>query len=327
MSTREASHVAPSSSSYAVGVAVDPLFASDIFRIGRWQCVVGSEESTAVQTQRWPMMSFTHAGAFVVHAAGRSSVIDPTCTLLINPGAPYRMSRHIGERSRGAYVLVRPDVFRDVSGSGTFAPRGFSEIEGPSSTRSYLLQRALLDRIEGEAAPDALEIDEMGMALLEAALSPAGPDDEEITVRRRRQHATIQRVRALILEHLAEPMKLDAIARAADVSPFHLCRVFRRITGRTLHRYRTILRLRMAVDRLTEGRTDIAQLSLDLGFSSHSHFTAAFRKEFGVSPSKMRKGKLREIDRAWGTESTHATASPGGGRLRRGSALRSEPPG
>jgi AraC-like DNA-binding protein len=219
-------------------------------------------------------------------------------------------------------------VFRDVSGSGTFAPRGFSEIEGPSSTRSYLLQRALLDRIEGEAAPDALEVDEMGMALLDAALSPAASDDDEITVRRRRQHATIQRVRALILEHLAEPMKLDAVARAADISPFHLCRVFRRITGRTLHRYRTILRLRMAVDRLTEGSTDIAQISLDLGFSSHSHFTAAFRKEFGVSPSKVRKGKLREIDRSWVTEpGRDLAASRVGGRLRRGSQREGSPQG
>jgi AraC-like DNA-binding protein len=278
------------------------------------------------------MMSFTHAGAFVVHSAGRSSVIDPTCALLVNPGVPYRMSRHIGECSRGAYVLVRPDVFRDVSGSGTIAPRGFSEIEGPSSTRSYLLQRALLDRIEAEASPDALEMDEMGMALLDAALSPA-PDEEEITVRRRRQHATVQRVRALILEHLAEPMKLDAIARAADMSPFHLCRVFRRITGRTLHRYRTILRLRLAVDRLTEGGADIAQLSLDLGFSSHSHFTAAFRKEFGMSPSKMRNGKFRDIDRTWMAESARDLADArGDDRLRRGSVAFAkspapEPPG
>jgi AraC-like DNA-binding protein len=201
-------------------------------------------------------------------------------------------------------------VFQDVAGSGTFAPRGFSEIEGPSSTRSYLLQRALLDRIEAEAAPDALEIDETGMALLDAALSPGAPDDEEITARRRRQHATIQRVRALILEHLAEPMKLDAIARAADISPFHLCRVFRRITGRTLHRYRTILRLRTAVDRLAKGGGDIAQLSLDLGFSSHSHFTAAFRKEFGMSPSKMRNGKLRELPNRQAERSTWGRLPP-----------------
>jgi AraC family transcriptional regulator len=320
VSTREAFPDSPSLSSYAVGVAIEPLFATDIFRIGRWKCVVGPEESTAVQSQRWPMMSFTHAGAFIVRSGGRSSVIDPSCALLINPGAPYRMSRHIGERSRGAYVLVRSDVFRDVARTGAVAPRGFSEIEGPSSTESYLLQHALLDRIAAEPAPDALEIDEMGMALLDAALSPAAPEEDGITARRRRQHATIQRVRALVIERLAEPMRLDAIARAAGLSPFHLCRVFRRITGRTLHRYRTILRLREAVDRLSEGKADIAQLSLDLGFSSHSHFTAAFRKEFGVSPSRMRKGKLRELGRSWMQEPARDFPSlPAADAIARGS--------
>lgn len=275
----------PSPAAYAVGVAVDPLFATEIFRIGSWRCVVGRSESTEIQSQRWPMMSFTHVGAFVVHSAGRSAVIDPTCTLLINPGSPYRMSRHFGERSHGAYVLVRPDVFTDVARTGGAAPAaGFAEIEGPSSTRSYLLHRSLLDRLRGDPAPDALEIDEMGMALVEAAFRPERRD-RDVT---RRQRARIDRARALVIENFAAPVRLDDVARAVGLSPFHLCRVFRRTTGRTLHQYRTALRLRIALDRLADPGVDLASLSLELGYSSHSHFTAAFRKEFGVSPSKIR---------------------------------------
>ena len=316
MSSHPASSGPPSGSAYAVGVAIEPLVSTDIFRVGRWRCVVGDEESTAVQTQRWPMISFTHAGAFVVHSGKRSAVIDPTCALLINPGVPYRMSRHFGERSHGAYLLVRPDVFRDVANIDDFAPAGFSEIEGPSSTRSYLLQRALLDRIASKPDPDALEIDGMAMVLVEAAVRPSPTDDGEDTVRRRRQHAVVQRVRTLILENLAHPMKLDAIARTVGLSPFHLCRVFRRITGRTLHQYRTTLRLRVALDRLSRGNVDLAQLSLDLGFSSHSHFTAAFRKEFGASPSKMRAGRGRSLLRALNSETGDvAVPSSGTGRL------------
>ncbi|HKB69332.1 MAG TPA: AraC family transcriptional regulator [Thermoanaerobaculia bacterium] len=291
----------PSAASFAVGVAVDPLFATELFRIGRWRCVVGPSESTAIQAQRWPMISFTHAGAFVVHSGGRSAVIDPTCTLLINPGAPYRMSRHFGERSHGAYVLVRPDVFADVARTASEArAEGFAGIEGPSSTRSYLLQRSLLDRIRSVPGPDALEVDEMAMALVEAAFRPRGRADSEVTPR---QRARIDRARALILENLSAPLKLDDVARGIALSPFHLCRLFRRSTGRTLHRYRTALRLRIALERIADPGIDLAALSLELGYSSHSHFTAAFRKEFGVSPSKIRgRGnaeRLRALIREW----------------------------
>lgn len=304
MSSPESSRAIPSISTnaYAVGVAIEPLFSTEIFRIGRWRCVVGAAESTAVQSQRWPMMSFTHVGAFVVHSGARSAVIDPTCTLLINPGSPYRMSRHFGERSHGAYILVRPDVFAEVARSeGPLGSAGFAEIEGPSSTRSYLFHRSLLDRLESVPAPDALETDEMAMTLVEAAFRSARRDAEPCP--QRRQRIRIDRARAIILENLAEPLKLDDIARAVRLSPFHLCRVFRRTTGRTLHQYRTALRLRVALDRIADPRVDLAGLSLELGYSSHSHFTAAFRKEFGVSPSKIRgreqAEQLQRLAREW----------------------------
>ncbi|HET7451204.1 MAG TPA: AraC family transcriptional regulator [Thermoanaerobaculia bacterium] len=281
---------------YAVGVAVEPLAATPMFRVGRWRCVVGASASTEIQTQRWPMMSFTHVGAFVVHSGGRSAVIDPTCTLLINAGARYRMSRHFGERSHGAYILIRPDVFGDVAGIGG---AGFAEIEGPSSTRSYLLHRSLLDRIAADPPPDGLEVDELAMALVEAAFRQPRRREEPS----RRQRLRVDRARAVILENLSAPLKLDDIAQAVGLSPFHLCRVFRRATGRTLHQYRTALRLRVALDRIADPRVDLAALSLDLGYSSHSHFTAAFRKEFGVSPSKIRgtrrADELRRLAREW----------------------------
>ena len=304
MSFSAGSSVIPlaSANAYAVGVAIEPLRATEIFRIGRWRCVVGASESTAVQSQRWPMISFTHVGAFVVHSGARSAVIDPTCTLLINPGSPYRMSRHFGERSHGAYILVRPDVFAEIAGSeGPGASSGFAEIEGPSSTRSYLLHRSLLDRIGSGPRPDALEVDEMAMALVEAAFRPSRRPPDAIP--RRRQRARIDRARALILENFAASLKLDDIARAVGLSPFHLCRVFRRATGRTLHQYRTALRLRIALDRIVDPGIDLAALSLELGYSSHSHFTAAFRKEFGVSPSKIRgrekADQFRRLVRDW----------------------------
>jgi AraC-like DNA-binding protein len=71
-------------------------------------------------------------------------------------------------------------------------------------------------------------------------------------------------------------------------SPFHLARRFKRANGVGLHRYRTRLRMALALARLGDGATDLTALALDLGFNSHSHFSAAFGAHFGVAPSRAR---------------------------------------
>lgn len=275
---------------YAVGVAVEPLFSSAIFRIGRWRCVVGPRESTAVQEQRWHMMSFTHRGAFVVHAGGRSAVIDSNCTLLINPRSAYRMSRHFGHRSHGSYFLVRPDVVAEAAlqaGSRVdFAGTGFAEIQGPSSTASYLLQRLILEHLAAGPETERLATEELALSLVESAF---GAGEETGSPLSRRQREVVENLKGLLARSCAKSPHLDELAEAAGVSPFHLCRLFKRATGTTLHRYQTSLKLRLAFDRVADPRCDLGELAFSLGFSSHSHFTAAFRKEFGAAPTDFRR--------------------------------------
>jgi AraC family transcriptional regulator len=72
-------------------------------------------------------------------------------------------------------------------------------------------------------------------------------------------------------------------------SVFHLARIFKVRTGFSLHTYRTQLRLRAALERLREPGLDLIDIALDLGFSSHSHFTETFRRSFGKTPSAVRE--------------------------------------
>ena len=55
-----------------------------------------------------------------------------------------------------------------------------------------------------------------------------------------------------------------------------------------VHAYRAKLRLRASLELLEAGAVDLSALAGDLGYSSHSHFSAAFRREFGVTPSAFR---------------------------------------
>lgn len=114
-------------------------------------------------------------------------------------------------------------------------------------------------------------------------------------------HEQMRRTALLLATRFAEDLSLDAIARAVHSSPYHLARVFRRKSGLSIHQYRHRLRLREALQRLAEGNTDLTGLALELGFSSHSHLTDAFRQAFGISPSVYRKScdgrRLRELSK------------------------------
>jgi AraC family transcriptional regulator len=61
----------------------------------------------------------------------------------------------------------------------------------------------------------------------------------------------------------------------------------------TLHLYRNQLRLRTALESLAHRHTDLSDLALALGFSSHSHFTETFRRAFAPTPSSVRDAIAR----------------------------------
>src|SRR6185437_8310287 len=89
------------------------------------------------------------------------------------------------------------------------------------------------------------------------------------------------------------PNRIRDLAIALGVSPFHLAHVFRAESGLSIHQYVLRVRMRAAVSRLEAGEANISRLALDLGFSSHSHFTAAFQRYVGASPAAVRGTRVR----------------------------------
>ena len=105
---------------------------------------------------------------------------------------------------------------------------------------------------------------------------------------------------------------MASIAKVLETSAFHACRVFRSRTGYTLHGYLTEQRLRRALTRLEEGR-DLRELAARLGFANHSHFTAHFRRAFGVTPSEFRRRATRRPCASWpsGCDRLGSSSPPG----------------
>jgi AraC-like DNA-binding protein len=65
--------------------------------------------------------------------------------------------------------------------------------------------------------------------------------------------------------------------------------VFKQEVGLPIHRWRNRLRLRIALADVGATRGGLSELAVRLGYVSHSHFTAAFRAEFGLTPTQLRR--------------------------------------
>ncbi len=83
---------------------------------------------------------------------------------------------------------------------------------------------------------------------------------------------------------------LSEVASAVHCSPYYLSRIFRAEAKDSLHSYLTRLRLRASLEFLLRfPKEPFSEVALEHGFSSHSHFSAAFRREFGVPPSVLKQ--------------------------------------
>jgi len=100
------------------------------------------------------------------------------------------------------------------------------------------------------------------------------------------------------------------LAGVANLSPFHLCHVFREMTGTSIYDYVLHERLARTLDAVLDCGDDLTTIALDAGFASHSHFTARFRSFFGCTPGALRRlanaakvAELRKIVTAGATRS------------------------
>jgi transcriptional regulator GlxA family with amidase domain len=130
------------------------------------------------------------------------------------------------------------------------------------------------------------------------------------------------RARDLADSRYAEPLDLEALARAAHVSPRHFSRSFRQTFGETPHQYLLTRRIERARHLLRTTDLQVAEVCLAVGFNSVGSFTTTFRRHVGVSPTEYRRenGGPSEADRIPLCFSKAWTRLPADGAFREDSA-------
>ena len=97
----------------------------------------------------------------------------------------------------------------------------------------------------------------------------------------------IQSVLDDIDKRITENIKVDELARAANYSVYHFCRIFMALTGTPVMKYVTRRKLEYAQHDLSLGKR-IIDVAMDYGFETHAGFTKAFKKCYGYPPSLHR---------------------------------------
>ena len=215
---------------------------------------------------------------------GKEPVLTtPNHTIFYGAGQRYR--RRL-ESERGDHC-----IFISLC-SGTLdrlAAGGLPAVHAPSDRADFLDRHVLVRRLRAGTIDDRAA-EGAALALAGAALSRPPAASRASRERTQAAHrALAERAKVLIARSLAHPLSLAGLAGRLRTSPFHLARVFRAQTGFSVDGYGRSLRLRAALERLPTYTHGLTALAFELGFSSHSHFTEAFRREFGLAPSALRQ--------------------------------------
>ena len=262
-----------------------PLYRGELFAIDDWRCA-GQDTPHAEEWSTDDCVVVTRRGVWELEVAGKAQHADSLTATCWNRHAPYRVRHPIGGgdhctifRLTEAGRRALRKLARRQDGRGTFAARTRT-MEGPT----YLLHRTALER--ARTGSDRLAIEEPALAFLRAMTVEIEPTDLEMIAR---ASSSVAHARDIIGRDYRQSLSVEQIAREVQCSPFHLSRLFQRATGITLHRAVMQRRLREGLERLLDEPTQVSSIALDVGFASHSHFTDAFRAEFGCAPRDARE--------------------------------------
>ena len=250
-------------------------------------CRRHSEEEFATATE----LVFPYRGVYVRHLGHDQAVAEANQVLFFNASEGYRVSHPVpgGDASLSLAVSepllgeLAPPIFLRHSATLAFRQQRL-RIDARAQALVALLRHSLRQDIA-----ESLEAESLALTLVQRALGPRTTHAAGGSIGRQ---LLVDRAKLVLTSDLARRWTLAEIAAEVRGSPVYLTQVFQQVEGLPLYRYQLRLRLARALDLLPQ-YDDLTALSLDLGFSSHSHFSAAFREAYGRSPSEFRRSALR----------------------------------
>jgi len=277
------------------------VFDSGLVRVGAFRCYPDDPSFHDSGPARKCCFVFPRTAVEIQHEHERAFVANPNVVTFYNQGQAYVRNAVSIEGDRCDWFGVEIDVVQDVvrtfdSALDVHPERPFNFTRGWADASTYLAQRGLFEQVVAGAVNEPLMVEESIVNLLEqvvrSAYKTAGIARPSTVGRKQRD--IVHHIEFVLSRQWEDCLSLRDLAREVGISVYHLCRMFRRATGSTLHQYRQNLRVRSSLESVMESSRSLVDIALDAGFSSHSHYTSCFRQEFAQTPSSVRSGWIKE---------------------------------
>jgi AraC-like DNA-binding protein len=247
------------------------------------ECRRESAEECAQATH----LVFPYRGVYVRHVGRNDAVAEANQVLFFNGAEGYRVSHPVEGGDACLSLAIAEPLLRElapkeqVREGGTLAFRRQRRRIDPRAQALVAVLRHGLSR----SVAEILEAETLVLTLVRRALGERTSHAAGASAGRQK---LVDRAKLVLSADLARRWTLAEIAAEVGVSPVYLTQVFQQVEAMPLYRYQLRLRLARALDLLGE-YDDLTALGLDLGFSSHSHFSAAFRQAYGRTPAEFQR--------------------------------------
>ncbi|MDN5874315.1 MAG: AraC family transcriptional regulator [Sinobacteraceae bacterium] len=272
------------------------LHASEVVNVYHVQCHPHDHDCGATEATSADIVAFPLRGVFIKHPHnGRGVVAHAGKAVFFNRGESYRVSHPRGGDDclvlEPAAAVLR-ELRETLDARANPSHRVCFHVSQALLPAQVMLHQRLLWR-NLQHVDRALMIDEHALDLMLGTWSAAhgghacGACVRGAALRRRREQ--VRAVTILLATDPAHRWTLPELARRVYSSPFHLARAFRRECGLPIHRYLVQVRLAYTLEAVLDSDRTLTTIAVEAGFATPSHFTAAFRRQYGFAPSSLRR--------------------------------------
>jgi AraC-like DNA-binding protein len=223
-------------------------------------------------------------GAEAFYYRGAMHVAPVGSIVLINPGEVH--TGHAAGDDGWVYRMLYPEaeLLQQAASEAAGRKRGIPYFPNPVIHDEYLTQLIRNLHWTLEKSTSFLQRQSQFLATL-VQLILRHADDPPGWSSTTGPHRAVKQAQAYLEAHYPENITLEQLAQIADLSQFHLTRIFAKTVGLPPHAYLTQVRISRAKKLLSFGMP-IAQVAAETGFADQSHLTRHFKRIVGVTPGQ-----------------------------------------